>query len=194
MMLVDSLPASLPDRVSLAVSSDSASAWWRDPGALPGRAPPSDIRRAAAGPPCRPAALAAWHRPAPGRAAGHRLCRVPAWGFDAPEKPLLHRARIQFFGQRTGRPRPGDVRSVHARITDVIINAGGLRRGPEFERRKRSPIARRFGRHLVHGNAVAIDVDAERLGDRGAGQEARRFHVVPVAALGRRVPQVVCRW
>ena len=82
------------------------------------------------------------------------------------------------------------MRPIDARVADVLIDARRYRRNAEFQRSERRVPARHTRRQLIHRNAIAIDIDAQRLGDRGAGEEARHLHVVAIAAHAALIPKI----
>ena len=51
-------------------------------------------------------------------------------------------------------------------------------------------IADSLGSHLIDGYAMHIDIHAQRLADRGAGEKAGLLDVVAVARIGRCVPKI----
>src|ERR1051326_7290695 len=82
------------------------------------------------------------------------------------------------------------MRAVDSRVSDIGIDARGYRRDPQLERRNGRLRSGPLRRKLIHGDAVAVQVDAQSFGDRGAGQIAGGFDVVPFPALCRLVPEI----
>ena len=97
---------------------------------------------------------------------------------------------IQLASERGCGTGPGDVRAVDAGVADILVDAGGDRGDAQFHGGDGRLAAGFLHGQLVHRDAVATDIDAERFRDRGAGQPAGDFDIVPVATNAARVPQI----
>jgi hypothetical protein len=117
--------------------------------------------------------------------AGRVAVRPPG-----PEEALVDQSRADLLGQRAGRPRPGDVRSVNAGIADDGVHAGLHRFGAQLQRRQRRQPARSLRGDLVHRHAVAVQVHADRFADRRAREQPGGLDVVAVTGAAGPVPEV----
>src|SRR5262249_45898829 len=108
----------------------------------------------------------------------------------SPEQPLIDGLWIDLASQRSGRAAPGDMRAVNTGVPHVAVDTCGLRLNAQLNRWQSGLFAEALGRHLVHRDAMNVDVNTQRLADRGAGDDAGLFHVVSVTGIGGGVPGV----
>ena len=80
-------------------------------------------------------------------------------GAGRAEQAFVDEAGIDLAGERRGRTAPGDVRTVDARVADVVVHAGGDRGDASSSDGSGVWSAGPLRRDLVHRDAVAIEID-----------------------------------